>query len=234
MASNEGKAALRVAASNELSLYFEENPIEIDDDYLEQKVAASVYEYFQLNPVNTEVPYSSILQAVAVYLQQHPPAAGPKGDTGATGATGAVGPTGQNATAAQIAAAVAAYLTANPPQAGATGPAGQNATDAQVAAKVAEYMTANNVKGYVTLPNIVIGQTATIAILAGVRRVTSVCVGAQVGDKLLVTPTSQLPAGYMFGESICETSGQIITSVTGPALIIGAAWTSTNRVVAFR
>lgn len=40
---------------------------------------------------------------------------GPKGDKGETGADGPMGPAGADATDEQVAAAVAAYLSANPP-----------------------------------------------------------------------------------------------------------------------
>lgn len=106
---------------------------------VQEFVAAQVTSYFYLNPVEDDVT-----QSVADYFATNPPQAGPA-------------PTPQqiqeavDAYIAQygtvddsaLAAAVAAFLRANPPQQGAQGPAGQNATPEQVAAAVQSYFNAN-------------------------------------------------------------------------------------------
>lgn len=78
-----------------------------------------------------------IAKAVAEAAEAHPPVKGDKGDRGLRGEPG---DPGQNATDAQVATAVEAWLAANPPAAGRDG---ANAAPAQIASAVAAYLAAN-------------------------------------------------------------------------------------------
>lgn len=84
----------------------------------DEQVAAAVEDFFRLNPVEDgESPSpAAIAAAVTNYLAEHPPEQGEPGP----------GPTAE-----QIAAAVEAYLLANPAPAGPQGPAGADGEDGE-------------------------------------------------------------------------------------------------------
>lgn len=84
------------------------------------------------------------------------------------------------------------------------------------------------------LPQVTISQTATIAIAAGIRKVTVSCSGLQVGDRILLTPTASTPTGYGLHDAVCVTTGQMEVTINGPLLAIGASYSFTCKVTVFR
>lgn len=138
LSTTEGQAVAEQFVAAGVQSYFIANPVEDD-------IASSVATYLAANPPanGQNATAGQVQEAVDAYFAMYPPQAGPQGETGP------VGPAGQSITQEQLAAAVAAYLQANPPQPGATGPAGQNATDEQVAQAVAAYIAVNPLTGAV-------------------------------------------------------------------------------------
>lgn len=117
LSTDAGQMTAAQFAAAGVKSYFLQNPIEDD-------IAADVAAYIAANPPanGQNATAAQVQQAVDAFYAANPDAV---------------------QTPAELAAAVAAYLIANPPQPGATGPAGQNATAAQVAQAVAEYINAN-------------------------------------------------------------------------------------------
>lgn len=154
-------------------------------------VRQAVAEWFAAHPVKTpsvdlaalkEKLVPDVARFVSSYLAAHPPAPGAPGSPGVNGhnghngADGHDGEPGHTPTAEEIAAvvttylpaAVADYLTANPPAAGPTGPSGPGPTSDQIRDVVADWIATNGVpcgdgqtKGNVTVQD-VSGKTVTI------------------------------------------------------------------------
>lgn len=90
------------------------------------------------------------------------------------------------------------------------------------------------VTGPVLLGSVSITQTATVAISAGKRQVTVSAPGTLVGDRLLITPTTTLPSGYDITTATCAVAGTIIVTVDAPLLAIGATYSISCKLTAFR
>jgi hypothetical protein len=166
---------------------------------------------------------------------------GPKGDTGAQGAQGATGPkgdkgdTGSTGLAGAQGAQGIQGVKGDTGAAGATGPKGDTgATGAQGLPGL----------GATTLPNITITETAVVAINAGIRKVAVACVGALVGDRILVFPqTSQVnggaafagtPAGYAVQDACVTAAGVITVTLTVPLIAILGSYSIVCKVSALR
>jgi len=111
------------------------------------QVYAAVTDYFTAHPVEDgeDASPAAIAAAVGNYLTEHPPEQGDPGPP----------PSGQ-----QVADAVAAYLTANPPPPGKDGEDGEDATPEAIAAEVAAYIETHPLEycpdGYSLVPHTVI------------------------------------------------------------------------------
>jgi len=111
------------------------------------QVYVAVTAYFTAHPVEDgeDASPAAIAAAVGNYLTEHPPEQGDPGPP----------PTGQ-----QVADAVAAYLTANPPPPGKDGEDGEDATPEAIAAEVAAYIETHPLEycpdGYSLVPHTVI------------------------------------------------------------------------------
>lgn len=122
------------------------------------------------------------------------------------------GKDGKDATAVQVSTAVAAYLAANPPARGLTGPSGK-----------------------VALGTTTITQQAVVALSAGIRTVTLTGVaGVLKDDDILLFPTAALPAGYALHNAVATAAGTLVVTFTAPVLAIGASFSIGCRVVALR
>lgn len=90
-----------------VSTWFQANgTTEVDPGSL----ATAVASYFAANPITSE----QLLDAVDVYLTEHPPEPGPAGSPGPQGETGPAGETGPPPTAEEITAALEAWLAEHP------------------------------------------------------------------------------------------------------------------------
>ena len=77
------------------------------------------------------------------------------------------------------------------------------------------------------LGTITVSQTATVAIVAGVRRVVvaiPASLGVKAGDALMFCPTAAI-AGYAFHDVVAVSATSLSVGMTGPLLAIGATWT---------
>ncbi|MYZ41417.1 collagen-like protein [Schauerella aestuarii] len=144
-----------------------------------------------------------------------PGAVGAKGETGSIGATGAPGAAGPKGDAGATGV--------QGPQ-GATGPQGIPGAKGDAGPSP-----------LVTLGNITVTQTATVAIAAGVRTLTFTGVsGLQAGDNVLLFPTSPLPAGVAIHSAIATANGTLQVTLTAPLLAIGGTYSIPCRVVVLR
>lgn len=83
------------------------------------------------------------------------------------------------------------------------------------------------------LGTITIGQTATVAITAGVRRVTvaiPASLGVKAGDALMFCPTTAI-AGYAFHDTVAVSATSLSIGMTGPLLAIGANWSINGQLL---
>jgi len=142
---------------------------------------------------------------------------GPKGDTGASGQTGVTGPKGD------IGAQGPKGDVGPVGTAGATGPAG--ATGATGA-------TGPSAK--IALPSVTLAGSIAVGVLAGPRSQTLACVGAVVGDVLVMTPMNAMPAGYMLGDIRCATAGTVEVTLYAPAVTLLASYSIPIKVTAIR
>jgi hypothetical protein len=242
-------------------------------DVAKQFVAAGVQSYFMAHPIQGTIadavaaylvanPPANGQNATAAQVQQ------------AVDAYFTVYPQ-DTVTDAELAAAVAAYLRANPPQQGAPGPAGQNATAAQVAEAVNAYMAANPLSGAVAsavaaymaanpppVPATVapladnatavlgtglryaredhrhplpsgrlelvgtktVSETMVLSVSLGVRRITTTLTGVTTSDRLVGVVTGAPSAGVGFFDVFPASAGNISVDALVPALGIGATW----------
>lgn len=127
---------------------------------------------------------------------------GPQGERGPQGDLGAAGPVG------------------------ATGAAGAKGDKGDTGATGAAGTPGNSLIGTVS-----IAETAVVAILAGVRKVTVACPGTVTTGNYIAFPVSATPAGYAINDAICATAGQITVTVNGPALALGASYSIPCRIV---
>lgn len=147
--------------------------------------------------------------------------AGLKGAQGDAGATGAKGDTGAAGSPGATGAA------------GATGPQGAKGDTGAQGQK--GYTGATGPSGATFLTNVTFGQTAAVIIAAGVRSLTVTGVtGLLAGDRILLTPTADLPAGYGLHDAIATSAGTMVIRFTGPVLAVGASFSITAKVTVFR
>jgi hypothetical protein len=149
------------------------------------------------------------------------------------------GKDGKTPTAAEIEAAARKVLADNPPA------AGQNATYAQIMDVVAAYMTTHPApkgdKGdpgagtLVSLGEIKLEQTAVLALGPGIRTITLTGIaGLRKGEVVLAVPTAGLPVGYAIHSAYATADGTLQVQLTSPALALGANYSITAKLVAFR
>lgn len=115
------------------------------------------------------------------------------------------GPAGRAPTTQEIASAVAAYLTANPP--------------------------AKGDPGATPLGTVTITQTATVALSAGIRSLVVAVPGVKPGDNILLFPAGTLPAGYVIHNAVATAANQLTVYFTAPLLAINASFSIPCRVV---
>lgn len=136
---------------------------------------------------------------------------GPIGPQGAQGERGPQGDAGAAGAAGPVGATGSAGAKGDKGDTGATGPAGT--------------------PGNALIGTVAIGETAVVAILAGVRKVTVACPGTVPTGNYIAFPVSATPAGYAINDAICSTAGQITVTVNGPALALGASYSIPCRIV---
>lgn len=155
-----------------------------------------------------------IRRAVEQYFRENPPAPG-------------------TATDGQVSAAVTDYMQRNPAPGGK---GGLNTTDAQVAAAVAAYLTANpSARGMALLRQIVVTDTALLALGLGLVELQFACVGAVVGERYeayirsyklngAATATQGRPPGYWINSADCRVADTITVAHMRPALSLGGKY----------
>lgn len=131
-----GPPAPSVSAGKATAPPTNEAPVTPAPTYVEQvqpsqtQVDAAVSVYFAVHPprlpFTTQAVVNKLVPYVTKYLHEHPAAAGKNGKNGATGKDGPPPTEQQIDTSVQtfLPAAVAAYLTTNPPPSGPSGPVG--------------------------------------------------------------------------------------------------------------
>jgi len=134
---------------------------------------------------------------------------------------------GKDATPQQIATAVAAYLTANPPA------PGRAPTSAEILAAVTTYMAANpglsKTEYLLTLPDAYV-----LGLLPGADTKRLACAGLRTTDTLTIQPTAITPAGYGGWTIGCTESGWARVGFIRPQLAVGANNSVALKVTAFR
>lgn len=79
---------------------------------------------------------------------------------------------------------------------------------------------------------VTVGETALVALTAGVRKVTVTAPGTVVGGNYLLFPTAATPAGYALGlDVVCVVAGQLQVSITAPLLALGANYSIPCRLI---
>lgn len=105
-------------------------------------------------------------------------------------------------------------------------------------AQMAATIAAISSKKYLidTLPNITVGQSSLVALqLTGVQVFDRACTGIRTGDTLIIQPV-----GGSWGTNRALASQSVLSNdnvrvgVQTPQLAIGASWSETLRVLAFR
>lgn len=99
-----------------------------------------------------------------------------------------------------------------------------------------QHVTINSTaKGATFLNNVTVTQTATLALLSGVRKVTITNVtGVLAGDRVLLTPVSSTPAGYALADVVATANGTLEVSFTAPALAINQSFSIPCKLTIFR
>ncbi|MFB0493000.1 hypothetical protein ABIE45_005586 [Methylobacterium sp. OAE515] len=93
-----------------------------------------------------------------------------------------------------------------------------------------------NIKGpgsLVVLGTVAIGQTATLAIAAGIRTISVNVAGLLASENVILQPTTTPPAGYLLGLPTAR-AGVLDVPVYAPAMIINASYSIAARVLAVR
>lgn len=95
--------------------------------------------------------------------------------------------------------------------------------------------------GFTLVGQVVVGQTAAVAIALGIREVTVALAGAVVGERYQVFARSYRlnggasvagrPAGYALIDCVCNTAGQVTVSLNAPLLAIGSSYALTCDVL---
>jgi len=81
------------------------------------------------------------------------------------------------------------------------------------------------------MPNVTIGETAVIAILAGVRKVTVSVTGVAAGSNYLLFPISATPAGYAIADVVATAANTLQVTITVPAIALGQSYSIPCRVI---
>jgi hypothetical protein len=143
---------------------------------------------------------------------------GPQGFTGPQGLQGLKGDTGNQGPKGDTGAQGMQGFTGPKGDTGDRGPQGDQGPSGPVGPGV-----------ITTLDQIVLTQTATVAISLGPRILTVTYPSAEVGANYELFPTS-VPAGYSVDNAWCETAGQMKVIVYAPLLAIGQSYSITCKV----
>lgn len=86
-----------------------------------------------------------------------------------------------------------------------------------------------------SIPNVTVSQTAIVALLGGVRKVTITGItGLLAGDRVVLTPIGSTPVGYALADVYVPSNGTMEVSFTAPALALGGSFSIPCKVTAFR
>lgn len=85
--------------------------------------------------------------------------------------------------------------------------------------------------GVLCISNVTIGETAVVAILAGVRKVTLNVTGVTTGSNYLLFPISATPAGYALADVVATAANTLQVTITVPAIVIGGSYSIPCRLV---
>lgn len=95
--------------------------------------------------------------------------------------------------------------------------------------------------GFTLVGQVVVGQTAAVAIALGIREVTVALAGAVAGERYTAYARSYRlnggasvagrPAGYAIVDCVCNAAGQITVSLNAPLLAIGASYALTCDIL---
>lgn len=110
----------------------------------------------------------------------------------------------------------------------------QSAMSARIAEITALQTEMNSRARAIEMGNIVLTQTATVAITAGVRTLTFTVPGLLQNDKTILFPIAPLPTGYYVVAVIASAANTLQVSIQAPLLAIGATYSITCRVVVIR
>jgi len=84
------------------------------------------------------------------------------------------------------------------------------------------------------LGTVTVAETATIAILAGVRKVTVAvppAYGVVTGGNYLLFPTGATPVGYALADVVATAANTLQVTVTTPAIVLGGSYSIPCRLV---
>ena len=93
-----------------------------------------------------------------------------------------------------------------------------------------------NIKGpgsIVNLGTVTLGQTATLAIAAGIRTISANVTGLLAAENVLLQPITALPSGYLVGLPTAR-AGALDVPIYAPAMVINASYSFQARVLAIR
>lgn len=160
-------------------------------------------------------------------------AEGPKGNTGATGPQGTAGPTGATGPKGDTGPQGATGAT------GAQGIKGDTGAKGDTGSQGPKGDTGP--AGATLVGQVVVGQSAVVAIALGIREITVPLTGAVVGERYMAFARSYKlnngasvngrPPGYTILDCACNTAGQITVSLNAPLLAIGASYAITTDIV---
>lgn len=157
---------------------------------------------------------------------------GQRGEPGPPGTNGTDGNSGQDGTDATI--VVGSVTTANPNESAEVINTGTNKA-AVLNFKIPRGSQGNQgPTAVVNLGNVVLTQTATVAIALGVRTITVSAPGVVAGETIQLIPIADLPIGYAIHNAVATANNTLRVTLTAPLLAIGASYSITCRVVAFR
>jgi len=134
---------------------------------------------------------------------------------------------GRDASAEQIASAVAAYLTAHPPA------PGRAPTSMEIGAAVAGYFSTTPPLTKTEF-NISLTDAYLVGLLSGADQKRIACAGLKTTDALTIQPTAVPPAGYGGWSICCTENGWSRVGFVRPNLAVGANNTIPLRITAFR
>lgn len=95
--------------------------------------------------------------------------------------------------------------------------------------------------GGTLMGQVVVGQTAAVAIALGIREITATLTGLVAGERYVAfcrsyklngaASVAGRPSGYAIVDCTCNTAGQIIVSLQAPLLAIGQSYALTCDIV---